>query len=519
MDRRSVLAGLLGAAAVSGCAPASSAGRTLVIGKAADISTVDPAVTAMPNDFAPIGLSYERLVRFVVRDGHPTGVLEGELARSWRLDSDGRSWEFELKPGHRFDDGSEVTAEAVRFSFERCLKIGLGVAQALDGLDRVEPRARYVARFVMRKPSPIFPLILALAPMSVLNPTVLRHEESGDLARAWLSENTAGSGPYRITSWLRGERMILGPNPHSATRRRYFNRVAIKMIKDEASYSTQLRKGDIDLYESITPETALRLATVPGVQIQEAPTPLKIALVPNNERKPLNDVRVRKALACAVDAAAIARHVFLGQADLMHGVLPRNVPGEDDGIPVIQRDLPKARKLLRDAGVAQLRLTLSYIAASSAIDTTAIALQSQLAEAGISVALEVLAPSAVSKIRSGHFDLAIGSWYADFPDPWPIMKFCYNSANIGEGLNIARYGNPAVDKLLDAAEVTMDRNKRIALYQTAQTVIVRDQPMIDLFSLRGLLACRKDVRGLNYNFWQPGLYNAAQMARLSETAA
>ncbi len=516
MRRRDLLASTGAMLALAACGRPASTPRppTLVIGKASDSSSMDPAITTASSDFAPIGLAYERLLRFVMRDGQPTGGLEGELARDWRLDDDGRSWLFELAPGHRFDDGSEVTAEAVRFSFERCLSIGMGVAQALGGLERVEVLDRYRCRFRMAVSMPIFPMILALAPMAVINPAVMRHARDGDLARAWLSEHTAGSGAYRVTGWLRGQRMILAANPHAAQPPRHFQRVVIKVVKDEAVYRTQLAKGDIDIFESVGPDAVERLAAVKGVQVLEQPTPLVIALVPNNQRAPLDDVRVRRAIAHAVDPAAIARSLVGGHASLIHGVLPPGVPGNDPTIPLVAHDPVRARALLAEAGVAAGRtLGLSYVQSSAASDAVALAIQSQLADVGLTVRLDVLAPSAMGKVRQGDFDLTISSWYADFPDPWPIMKFAYNSANIGDGLNLARYGNPAVDALLNRAEMTMDQTERLRLYGEAQRLIVADQPMVDLFALHGLLAVRRDIEGLVYNFWQPGVYNAAQMTR------
>lgn len=520
MRRRDVLAA--GALAwLAGCGRTAGQPPTLVIGKPGDISTMDPAITTMSSDFAPIGLAYEKLVRFVMKDGAPTGDVEGELARAWTLDADGRSWVFDLAPGHRFDDGSEVTADAVRFSFERCLKIGRGVAQALGGLEAVEVQDPYRVRFRMAAAMPIFPLILALAPMVVINPRVMRFETNGDLARAWLSEHTAGSGPYHVTGWLRGQRVTLKANPFAAVKPRHFERVVIKVVKDESAYRTQLRKGDIDIYESVTPDAVEPLAAMDGVRVISQPMPLVIALVPNNQRKPLSDVRVRRALAHAVDAAGIARTIVRGRASMIHGVLPDGVPGQDSAIPLIAYDPAEARRLLDDAGIAPgIALTLSYAQTSAASDTVALAIQSQLAKVGIDLRLEVLAPSAMSKVRSGDFDLSISSWYADFPDPWPIMKFAYNSANIGEGLNLSRYSNPAVDRLLNAAEATMDQAERIRLYREAQRIIVSDQPMIDLFSLHGIIACRADIEGFDYSFWQPGIYNAAAMSRRrTESAA
>lgn len=513
MKRREFIAA--GALAwLGGCTRGGNAPSTLVIGKSGDIATMDPGVTAQSGDFAPIGLAYERLLRYVMRDGRPTGELEGELAERWALDTDGRNWVFDLRPGHRFDDGSEVTAEAVRFSFERCLRLGLGAAQALGGLEGVDVQGRYRACFRMASSMPIFPLILALAPMAIINPRVMRHARDGDFARAWLSDHSAGSGPYRVTGWLRGQRVTLKANPFAAVKPRAFERVVIKVVKDEAAYRTQLRKGDIDIFESVAPDAVDQVSALGDVRIIAQPMPLVVALVPNNQRKPLDNVLVRRALAHAVDARAIARTIVHGRASLVHGVLPEGVPGQDGSIALIEHDVAKARRLLSEAGVAAgLELTLSYAQTSASSDTAALAIQSQLGEAGIVLRLEVLAPSAMSKVRGGDFDLSIGSWYADFPDPWPIMKFAYHSANIGEGLNLSRYANPAVDRLLNMAEGMMDQARRIRLYQDAQRIIVADQPMINLFSLHGLMACRTDIEGFDYSFWQPGIYNAAAMTR------
>jgi peptide/nickel transport system substrate-binding protein len=511
-----LLALLLTAIALSACRAGSEqdVSQTLVIGKAGDIAGVDPAATVMANDFGPLDLAYERLLRFVVRDGMPTGELRGELASSWTSDADGRTWTFVLESGHKFDDGTEVTAHAVRFSFDRCVRLGLGPAQALGGLSGIDVLDDYTVRFRFDVPSPIFPLIVALPPMAVVNPAVLRQQQGKDLARAWLSQNTSGSGPYKVTAWQRGQRIEMKLNPFSATQPRFFRGVVFKVIRDDASRRVQLRKGDIDIYEGVTPDVAARLAATGGVRLIERPTPYVIAMAMNNERPLLSEARVRRAIALAVDAGAISRSVVGGRASLMQGVLPEGVPGHDASFGVVERDLAASRHLLSEAGVpAGTQLTLSYVPASALTEITALALQSQLSEVGLQVQLEPLAPSAFSKVTRGDFDLTLSSWVADFPDPWPLMQFAYNSANTGEGYNLARYKNAEVDKLLNAAQATVEHERRIELYRQAQQIIVREQPMVGLFAVHGLLAYRAQLEGLAYNFWQPGTYPAAEMFR------
>lgn len=493
---------------------AAARARTLVIGKPSDVVTLDPAATMSSNDFGPIDLAYQRLVRYAAKDGVPTGALRPDLALRWQPLEGGRIWQFVLATGACFDDGSTVTAEAVRFSFERLLALGLGPAQALGGLQRVEVVDAQTVRFHLAAPSPIFPMILALPPMAIVNPKVLAHAEGGDHARGWLARHTAGSGPYRLASWQRGMRITLTAKHCGAVAPRQFERVVFKVLRDDAARRLQLARGDIDVFEGANAGSAPYLSRLPGVVVVSRPSPVVIALALNNQRAPLSDVRVRRALALAADVDALRTRLVGGYASPLHGVLPEGVPGHDPALAAPPRDVAAARALLQATGVAlPLRLRLSYMPVSPLTEAIVLALQSQLVEAGIDLALEALAPAAFAKVRAGEFDLAFGSWYADFPDPWTLMPFTYHSAAIGQGVNLARYANPAVDRLLDAADAAMDPPARLALYEQAQRLIVADAPMVGLFVLHGVLAHRAELSGLDYNFSQPGLYNAAAMAR------
>ncbi len=488
--------------------------ETLIIGKSSGLSSVDPGATIMFNNFGPMALAYERLLTYEINDGIPTGAVAGELAQSWHAENDGRTWLFTLKSNHRFDDGTVVTAEAVRFSFERTLKLGLGTAQALAGLKNIEVIDDHTVRFHLADPSPIFPLILALPPMVIINPAVMAHQQNDDMARAWLSENTAGSGPYRISAWERGQRIVLHPNPYAAQQPQQFNKIVIKAVKDNASRRLLLERGNIDIFEGVSPDMVDKLSVLPGVTLFERPLPVIVAMAMNTTRPPFDNVQVRQAFSLAVDRAAIADGVVDGHASLMHGVLPEGIPGHDNTIPIVTRNLEQAKKLLAEAGIRPgTKFTLSYVPATTTIEATALALQSQLADVGIVVQLETLAPSAYAKVLQGDFDLTLSNWTPDFPDPWVVMQFAYHSTNAGEGYNLSRYANADVDRLLTAAERMMDSEQRIKLYREAQAIIVRDKPMVDLFTVHGLLAYRADLRGLKYNAWQPGIYNVWDMTR------
>ncbi|WP_241157167.1 ABC transporter substrate-binding protein, partial [Pseudomonas viridiflava] len=111
-------------------ASAAVAQDTLMIGKPADPQTLDPAVTIDNNDWTVTYPAYQRLVTYKVENGKGSTEVQGELASTWTTSADGLTWEFKLKPGNKFDDGSEVNAEAVKFSFDRVMKLKQGPSGA-----------------------------------------------------------------------------------------------------------------------------------------------------------------------------------------------------------------------------------------------------------------------------------------------------------------------------------------------------------------------------------------------------
>ena len=180
-----------------------------------DITSLDPALTFITANQLAMNLAYEKLVVAEVVDGKPTGGMMGQLAESWDVSADGLTWTFFLRQGHRFDDGSEVTAEAVKFSFERTLKLKAPPSQFLFFLRSVEAVATHEVRFTLRTPIPFFLQVLAVPTASIVNPRVLSQANGSDLGSRWLSTHTAGSGLYRVERFEMGQQVTLKLNPHA----------------------------------------------------------------------------------------------------------------------------------------------------------------------------------------------------------------------------------------------------------------------------------------------------------------
>ena len=508
---------LLSLVLAGGCTQQQRDPDVLVIGKTGDLTTLDPAATPFNNDYSVITLAYEQLLAFVVKDGQPTGEVVGELAESWESDKSGKVWTFTLRQGHFFDDGSPVTSAAVEFTFERILRVGRSPAQTVQAwLKDIEVLDDYRFRIHLKEVYPFIEALLALTNASIVNPAIMEHEVDGDNATAWLSENTAGSGPYRLARWDRGERLTMALNPHAAEQPRQFDRIVLRVIPDAAARRIQLEKGDIDIMEGVTQRWVARLDALEGVKVITAPSFEIYHLWINTQRPPLDDVTLRQALRKAVDYEGMIANLLEGNATAMRGVLLPGIPGYDPELPANARDLEGAMRLLAEGGYgAGTRLGLL----TGAPDPGSVAetLQSNFSDVGVQ--LDLLPHHAAayqSKLSTGDFDMALGGWYVDFPDPWALMNYMFVKRTLGEGGNYSFYVNERVDDLLTRAASTVDPSTRIQMYRDAQRIIDKESPVIFLYAVNGLLALREDLEGLNYNMSQQLIYNVADMYRSTE---
>ena len=219
---------------------------TLVIGKAADPQTIDPAVTIDNNDMTITYPAYQRLVAYEVKDGKGQTTVSGQLADSWTVSEDGKVWDFKLKPGNKFSDGSPVDAAAVKFSFDRMMKLAKGPSEAFPAGLKVDVQDPMTVRFTLPEAFAPFLYTLANSGAAIVNPKVMEHEKDGDLAQGWLSANTAGSGAFQLAGWEKGQSIKLSPNPQYAGAAPALKAVEVRIIPDASARRLALEAGDID---------------------------------------------------------------------------------------------------------------------------------------------------------------------------------------------------------------------------------------------------------------------------------
>ena len=152
-------------------------------------------------------------VQYKTIDGVGSTEVEPSVAESWTVSDDGTVWTFTIRKGITFPDGTPLDAEAVRFSFQRTLDIGKGPADNIGAIDKMEVLDPQTLKITLKNPYGPFLQTLATDGASIVNPKVMEHEKDGDLAQAWLAENTNGSGPFTLKEWTRGQQCVLEAKP------------------------------------------------------------------------------------------------------------------------------------------------------------------------------------------------------------------------------------------------------------------------------------------------------------------
>ncbi|WP_027417972.1 ABC transporter substrate-binding protein [Aneurinibacillus terranovensis] len=484
---------------------------TLVVGMTADQGTLDPAVTMDNSAWKITYPTYERLVEY---DGEKTDVKPG-LAKEWKVSKDGLTWTFTLNTGHKFADGSTVDANAVKFTFDRILKIKKGPYDVYGVINEVKIVDPSTVSFVLKKDFPPFLSTLAANYGGIVNPKVADHQENGDLGQNYLANHTMGSGPYQLTEWKKGEYIKLETNPNSAVKPA-LKTVYFKIIPDSSAQRLQLQKGEIDFAEGIPVEQLKDLESDPNVTLLKKPSLLVDYVYLNSSKgnPALKNVKVRQAISYAIDYASLTKAVQQGYGTQMRGPIPKGLWGHDDNAKQYTYDPAKAKSLLKEAGVNNLSLNLVYSDNKPWWEIEATTLQAYLSDIGIKVNLKKVAYATQREsIDKGDFDLSLGVWSPDFGDPYMFMNYWFDSQNFGLAGNRAFYKNDKVDELVRKAASINDQAQRQQLYQQAQTIVIDEAPYVYLYQKDFLLPMNKNVQGFVYNPMLEGIYNLSQMSK------
>jgi len=502
--------------------PATGKKVPLVVGVDTDIDDLDPNDFKSDAAYEIVIQTYEMPVDNVTQPG-PDGTLEatsqlqGVLASSFTVSSDGTTYTFKVRPNVTFSNGNPVTARAFEYSYQRAL-LGPGYASLVMSLLTIKDASQLRAvddstfQMVLQRPNPMATKLLPLTVLDVMDPTVSEQHAAPDdkWANKYYRTNIIGTGPYvKGTPWQSGSQYFLQPNPKYWNRSKVKNAgVLVKYIPAADDRLLLLERGDLDLAFGLPAKNLDQLRRAKGVRLWTFPSRNTNYMVLNSHVKPFNDVRVRQAIAYALPYETLIKNVLYGFGRPLKSVVPAGMPTSDDSGWTYSTDLQKARSLLTEAGLPNgFRSTLAVSVSRAEDADTAVWIQSQLAKIGVQVDVQKLSDADYrAKQAADQLPMFIEYWYSWVNDPFYQMFWLLQSQN--QFTNLSHYANPQVDALIGQGMYNTNQSQRADLSRQVQRIFDREVPLILLYQRDFVVAARNNVRGMNVypdqylRFWQ-----------------
>ncbi len=484
-------------------------GGTLVIGTTQKARHLNPAVQSGTATAVPGTQVFATPLRF-----DENWQPQPYLAESWSVSDDGLSITLNLRKNARFHDGKPVTSEDVAFSIQT-VKENHPFKTMFSPVEKVDTPDANTAVIRFSQPHPAALLAMSSALLPILPKHV--YGDGQDPKSHPANSKPIGSGPFKIVEFKPGEHIILERNDdYFIADRPYLDRVIIKEYRDPNSLALAVDKGEVDMYPFVTNTRDIgRLKKNANLEVTDqgyaAVGPVNW-LAFNTKNTYLSDKRVRQAIAFAVDKNFIIKALHGGFSQRASGPV---VPGSPFHAPAVESydlDLDKANALLEDAGHARkddgmrFKLRVDYIP-GVAEQQKAIAeyLKPQLKKIGIDVEVRAAPdfPTWAKRVSGHDFDMTMDIVF-NWGDPVIGVHRTYLCDNIREGViwsNTQSYCNKEVDGILAQAGVEANPEKRAALYQEAQAIIVEEVPIAFINTLPYHTAHSKKIGNAPTSIW------------------
>lgn len=442
--------------------------------------------------------------------GDDLNVAPG-LAESWEI-PDPRTYVFHLHRAVKFHDGRPLTARDVKWTFDSLLQGNIRSTKAANYkyVDHIEALDDSTVVFHMKEPDAPLLWNLSDGAMGIVP------YGSGDE----MTEHPVGSGPFKFVSAETDRDVILERNDDYWGEKAKLARVRFAVVPDETTEALELRKGSGDVaINSLTPDTVAALARDPALVVERGGG-TRLAYLGFNLRDPiLKDVRVRQAIAYALDRKPMIEYLWRDEATPAKSILPTQSWAYNGDVPDYQHNPEQASTLLDAAGYPEVNGVRFHITMKTSTDANTrlmvAVMQQQLRKVGIVLDIRSFEfATFFSDVQHGAFQMYGLRWIGGNEDP-DIFEYAFHSSKFPpNGANRDYYFNPRVDALIDQARRQVDPKARKPLYAEVQEILARDLPYIDLWYLDNVLVHTKRVRNLTLN--PAGNFDFLRTAQLAQ---
>jgi peptide/nickel transport system substrate-binding protein len=442
------------------------------------------------------------------RDEH-LNVKPG-LAERWEIPNP-LTYVFHLHSGVKFHDGAALTSRDVKWTFDSLLsgKIRSTKSAAYRFVDRLETPDDYTVVFHLKEPFATLLWNLSDGAMGIVP-----YGSMGEV-----SQHPIGSGPFRFVSAEPDKEVLVERNEGYWGEKARLRRVRFLVVPDTTTRALELRKGSADVaINALTPDTVLTLEREAGLEVVRAPGTVLQYMAFNLRDPILKDVRVRQALAFAIDRRPILEYLWRGFAQPAASILPVQSWAYNSDVATYGYDPQRARAILDSAGYRVVNGVRFHLVMKTSTDENTrlmvAVLQQQLRKVEIQLDIRTLEfATFFSDVTHGQFQMHSLRWIGGNEDP-EIFEYAFHTDRITpNGANRCFYSNPRVDALIDEARRNMNQDTRKKIYGEIQRILAEDLPYINLWYLDNVLVHTRRVKNLSLS--PPGNYDFLKTAELN----
>ncbi len=482
----------------------------LIVMDTGDMVSLDPAQAYEFSSCFVVNQLYDNLVTFKPPDY--TTVIP-ELAETWEISEDGLTWTFHLRKGLTFPSGAKINATAVKYSFERVIMLERDfpavaqpawvLTQFINDTNQIEIVDEYTIKIHLHeKVAPgIFLSCLAFSVGGIVDPTVVKQhittvDGKSDWGNKWLTDHSAGSGPYILKVWERENKIELIANENYWRGAPKIKKIIIKHVPEPTDQMMMLQTGDADIAWDLTTDQILEIKDTAGLKILSIPEFTLRYIGMNVNFTYFKDERVRDAIRYAIDYDGIITGILKGGAVKNQGFIMLGIPGATSEV-FYTRNVTKAKELLAEAGYPNGFEVEMIVPPSHPDVDIAAKIQSDLAEIGIKVNIRQVTEAELYPIyRAQQHQMVLAEWGADYVDPDALAKPFADYRVRQLAWRNVWYDDYAAN-LTEAAAKEMDFAKRLELYKELTEYVVDKGPYVILYQGLRQLAMGRWISGLS----------------------
>lgn len=464
-------------------APTGEQKDTLIYAQGADVTSFDPHV----GKETPAITVTDQIFDTLTTTDNEMKVQPG-IAESWEQLSD-TSYKFKIREGIKFHNGETLTSKDVKFSLDRALASSY-VSYIVNFISDVEVVDDYTV--IVNTLKPYAPILMNLAHPS----TAIVCKSAVEANPDSLKTSPIGCGPYKFVEWKQGDSVKLEAFDDYYLGAPSTKYITMRVIPENAQRTIALETGEIDIAYDLSANDIKRVKENDKLDVLTTKTSSVGYISFNTEKAPFNDIKVRQAIAHAIDKQLIVDTLLYGQGSVANSVISEVVFGGVEGLEGLEYDPEKSKALLKEAGVKEgTEFTVSVNDNQVRIETCQV-IQGLLKEVGINLKIEVLEfGSLIEKTVNKQHDMAFFAWVTSTSDADYTFYPLFHSSMHGAPGNRSYYSNPEVDKLIEAGRTNSDYAERAKIYKQVAEILAKEVPSLPIFFQNSSVGINKKVEG------------------------